>query len=113
MNDIKERIKHLVSTICDGNTSEFSRIVGLNETTIRNYITGKSSPKHEMLAKITITFNVNPGWILLGEGEMLRDAPPKSEPTTIELLQTKIQSLEKEVTLKDEIIYLLKEKQQA
>ena len=66
--------------------SEFGKLLGLARQTISNYTTGKSEPNWSILHNIVELFEVNPEWLLTGDGEMLRSGVSASsvEQTPLE-----------------------------
>ncbi|MEY1640148.1 S24 family peptidase [Tenuifilum osseticum] len=59
------------------NKNSFSTKIGVNPTVIHNIIKGRNAPSFELLNKIVLTFdNINPEWLLTGEGPMLRGIKP-------------------------------------
>lgn len=68
---ISERIEQLVLFFANGNKSKFAGLVGTSEANIRNYIEGRQ-PKFDFLSAVVQRFEINYGWLLTGEGEMLR-----------------------------------------
>ncbi len=70
---IAERFKEL-RVFLNKTQSEFSLMIGVNQTTISSIEKGKSSPNVEVAEKVVKTFpNVNSVWLLTGEGEMFLD----------------------------------------
>lgn len=70
---ISERIK-LLRTSLKKTQKEFSDDLEINQSNISSIEGGRSMPSIEIAEKITSVFpNVNPSWLLTGEGEMFRD----------------------------------------
>ncbi|MDE6778737.1 MAG: helix-turn-helix domain-containing protein [Alistipes sp.] len=67
--------------------SAFAEKLEIQPATISHILSGRNKPSYELLKKILHTFpNVRPGWLLLDEEEMLRDAArtPSGKPLTAE-----------------------------
>jgi phage repressor protein C with HTH and peptisase S24 domain len=75
---IHDRIKELVTHFGDGANTVFANIVGVSEGNVRGYIKGVV-PKQDFLEKVVRNCEVNPQWLLTGEGSMLKgnDLPAK------------------------------------
>lgn len=67
MNNIQERLRML-----RGDTSRraFADKLGITESTLRNYEKGLSSPGYEFLIEIIKKLQINPSWLLTGQGAM-------------------------------------------
>lgn len=73
MNEtIHDRIKELVTHFGDGANTVFANLVGVSEGNVRGYIKGVV-PKQDFLEKVVRNCEVNPQWLLTGEGPMLKD----------------------------------------
>ncbi len=72
MNGINFRIKQLVDYFANGNNSVFGGMIGVNESNIRSYING-TEPKFNVIEKICTSLAINSEWLIMGEGEMLRE----------------------------------------
>lgn len=69
---INSRIDLLISQL-GLNKNSFSNAIGVNPTVIHNIVKGRNAPSYDLLSKIILSFgNINPTWLLTGEGEMLR-----------------------------------------
>lgn len=69
MNTILVRIKDLITHLQLSDTA-FAQKIGIGQTTLSAMFQRDSDPRSEVLQKILTTCNVNPKWLLLGEGEM-------------------------------------------
>jgi transcriptional regulator with XRE-family HTH domain len=65
---LSERLKKIVE---DSRLSlpKFSGLMGVSKSTLINYRDGIRIPSADFLEKICTEFNVNPTWLLMGEGE--------------------------------------------
>lgn len=73
----KERIEQIISV--EGITSgEFAKEIGVQTSTVSHIITERNRPSLHVMRKILKRYpNINSDWLILGQGEMLRD---KSQP---------------------------------
>lgn len=86
-DSINERLKFLIEKY-GLSVRAFSAAIGATDTNTRNYIDRGSKPNAEYLGKLLKRFNdINPTWLLLGEGEPFRPGttPPLPVPTTAHL----------------------------
>ena len=83
----------------------FSKKVGVTEQSISKLIKGQiRSPKADLIAQIARLFpDVNLRWLIIGEGEMLREGMTVSDETKNELNNLRIENSK----LKDKVIELL------
>jgi transcriptional regulator with XRE-family HTH domain len=77
-NEISLRIGKLINESFSGNNSKFSRMVGISEANIRNYLKG-TQPKADSLAKMSKVLDVSCEWLLLGKGEMFNSKKSSTE----------------------------------
>lgn len=124
MNEnINERIMQLISHL-GMNKNSFSLKIGLtNGTIIGNIVSGRlNKPSFEVIYKIIKSFDdINGDWLLTGRGEMLKGTEPapvrvikevktekcyqcEHKQEIIELQRARIESLQKLVEAKEEII---------
>lgn len=74
VNDIHEKIQYLVDHFCAGNKALFGRDAGIPAPVIASLTGGrKSKPSFEVLQKILAQFPVNANWLVMGQGQMLRE----------------------------------------
>ena len=77
----KERIEALISYYSEGNKSMFGRLLGLQPSSITNWIRRDVLDFELVYSKCA---GLNPHWLLTGEGEMLlAPKPPMEAPPTI------------------------------
>ena len=81
-NGINERINKLRS-INSLNQKEFSEKLGISRSHLSEIESGKSLPSEMLLRLLCLTFNVNPNWLLTGEGEMFKAEPEAQEQDKI------------------------------
>ena len=68
---IAERIQMLITEFCEGKNLQFAKVIGVNESNIRSYLSG-TQPKFDVLSTIASSFAINCEWLLTGRGEMLK-----------------------------------------
>lgn len=89
MKPILARIKEIINQngISD---SQFAKEMETAQTTISNMFQRDSEPRSDLLEKIITLYNVNPKWLLLGEGDMFlkEECVPLTEK--IPLLRQKV-----------------------
>ena len=66
---IHDRIQLLVDKYGSGKNTIFAKMIGVSESNIRSYI-GGVNPKADVLAKIVKSCDVNPMWLITGEGDI-------------------------------------------
>ncbi|MDB5268020.1 MAG: hypothetical protein JWP58_1060 [Hymenobacter sp.] len=75
---IGQRIKFIMDAH-DLSIRKIARTLDVSDTNIRNYIARDSKPSSDVLEKILRSFpQVNPAWLLTGEGEPLFSKTPDS-----------------------------------
>jgi peptidoglycan hydrolase CwlO-like protein len=80
-DNITERINEIMQFF-KMKKSDFSKKIGLdNYSTIARIAAGEYKPSYEVLNRIVNSFpEINPSWLLTGEGEMLNDQTMIQEP---------------------------------
>jgi hypothetical protein len=82
VTDLLPRIKELLSWSGGGPTG-FADAIGLPRPVMSHILAGRNKPSLEVVQKILSQFSdVNPLWLLLGEGEMLKSLDIKKTGTT-------------------------------
>jgi phage repressor protein C with HTH and peptisase S24 domain len=74
VENIGERIR-LLRQALNLTQRDFASKIGIGEKTLRNYESGKFTPKEAVLKTIEQTFSVNPEWLRHGKGEMFLPKP--------------------------------------
>lgn len=69
MGKISDRIAMLAEELTDGNISKLSEKIGLRQSTVNNYVRGRT-PSVEFIARLYYTFGVDPTWLITGDGDM-------------------------------------------
>ena len=69
-----ERIECIINALCDGNKSKFARVLGVKPQTINTWLTRDTFDIERVYSCCT---QLNPHWLLTGEGEMMKGAPAK------------------------------------
>lgn len=70
---INERIKYIVDTFFKGNTTQMAKSVFVKQSTLRDIVGERNSaPSFETMRQIvdSATLNINPAWLLTGQGEV-------------------------------------------
>ncbi len=76
---MQERIQLIMQTE-DLNITQFAEEIGVNASSISHIISGRNKASLDIATKILERFTeINPDWLLLGEGRMLRSANKASE----------------------------------
>ena len=75
----KERLKMFISSINLTNAA-FEKSLGLSNGYINSMRKGLGYDKLEQISNLYADLNM--GWLLTGEGEMLKSSSPKEEPAT-------------------------------
>lgn len=80
MDDINKRLVSVLNYFFDGNVSEMARKTNVPQPTLNNIVANRlSKPSTENLSRIANLIELlNTGWLLTGEGEMLRTATDDS-----------------------------------
>ena len=61
--------------------AQFASAIGSQRAAMSHIISGRNNPSLDVMTKILHRYpQINPDWLLLGKGEMLRDNTPAMEP---------------------------------
>ena len=75
--EIAERIKQVVN-LSGFSPYTFEKQAGISTNTIKGVLDGRNKPGYDTLVKIVSKFpEINPVWLLMGEGEMLKSNKPE------------------------------------
>lgn len=75
MTTIKDRFNILIDHYADGNKSKFAAEIGVAHTVIENVVGARlGNPSFSLLRNLLHRFpDVNPKWLIVGEGKILKD----------------------------------------
>ena len=78
--NMKERILKIMEFERMGQ-AQFASAIGIQRAAMSHIISGRNNPSLDVMTKILHRYSqINPDWLLLGKGEMLRDNTPAMEP---------------------------------
>ena len=93
--------------------SEFGRVIGVSNSFVSSMA---KSIQPDKLKRITLNYpELNPEWLLTGEGEMIRNEPVKNNSDVViprdvlDIMKKQADSLEKRDSQIDELIGMLKD----
>lgn len=74
---VNERFEDIIRGLFGGNKAAFAKTIGVSATVIENIVgTRKGNPSYGVIEKVCANANINPSWLVLGEGSMLRTEMP-------------------------------------
>ena len=73
--EFKDRLKEIME-IRDINQTQLSKITGIRQSSINDYLSGKYQAKQDKLDKLSIVLNVSPAW-LMGKINMMERNDPR------------------------------------
>lgn len=75
---INERINKICQDNYGGVISSMAQDVGLKPTTLRDILSGRVKPSYDTIVQILSAdiMGINPGWLILGDGEMYKKNNP-------------------------------------
>jgi transcriptional regulator with XRE-family HTH domain len=71
MSEIGERLK-IIRKKLSLNQKNLTKELGLSQGLYSNYESGRVKLSGKLIALLSIKFNINPDWLLTGEGEMFK-----------------------------------------
>lgn len=78
--NMKERIIKIMECERMGQ-AQFASAIGIQRAAMSHIISGRNNPSLDVMTKILHRYpQINPDWLLLGKGEMLRDNTPAMVP---------------------------------
>lgn len=78
--NMKERIIKIMECERMGQ-AQFASAIGIQRAAMSHIISGRNNPSLDVMTKILHRYpQINPDWLLLGKGEMLRNNTPAMEP---------------------------------
>lgn len=99
-----DRIKEIISKFFD-TQANFAKYLGISRQSVFRYINGDNQLTIQTLIKLANDYNINPTWLLLGQGNMLlSDNDSINNDELIKQLQEKINQLEIENNLLKELV---------
>lgn len=99
-----DRIKEIISKFFD-TQANFAKYLGISRQSVFRYINGNNQLTIQTLIKLANDYNINPTWLLLGQGNMLlSDNDSINNDELVKQLQEKINQLEIENKLLKELI---------
>lgn len=80
---INDRFLEIIKALYGGNKAAFAEAIGVAPTVIQNVVgTRQGKPSFEVVAKVCALANINTGWVISGNGEML------ASKETVDSIQT-------------------------
>ena len=81
-NDFSSRLREALIK-ADMSASDLSRNSGVGKSDISNYLNNKYLPKQDKVYLLAKALNVNPGWLMTGVEQIVREPRPIVIPDTI------------------------------
>lgn len=66
---MKDRLRELIDYL-NISQSKFAASIGIDQSSVSNYISGTRRPTRAVCRAIVMTYSVNPEWLYKGEGPM-------------------------------------------
>ncbi len=78
---INDRFQEIINILYKGNKRAFATSVCVSPTVIENVVgTRKGKPSYDVLEKVCANANISPVWLLMGEGNMLKNQTQTISP---------------------------------
>ena len=91
MMNKSERTECIINSLCDGNQSRCSKLLGVTPQTINTWLTRDT---FDIERVYSCCGALNPHWLLTGEGEMMKDEATKAEPADTAALRARLEAAE-------------------
>lgn len=111
-NALNERIKELRSFL-ELSQNDFASKIGVSAVGVWKMEQGESKPRKTTLNAIITQFGVSEDWLINGVGEFSVNVPteqPKATNKTVEVLESKVEHLEKEIVFYRDLLMSLSHK---
>lgn len=109
METINDRFKIIVDRWFNGNELRFSKSMGKYASSFNKVINGDVSPRAITLQQVCKAIpELNPAWLLMGEGEMIRQQQEERARDDEQITSEIIKAKSEEIKAKDELISILK-----
>ncbi|MBD2769668.1 helix-turn-helix domain-containing protein [Hymenobacter sp. BT664] len=88
-SSVNQRLNLLVDTFEKGKKAPFARKIGVSAQAVQEMLMGrKSDPSFKVLVRILEEYpSVSSDWLVLGQGQMLRDTSPPAASQVVEVVQ--------------------------
>jgi len=111
--DINKRINQLIDYLYNGNVTDFSSRIGIdNNVTLNKIKNGKNAPSYKVInAILTNISEINAEWLMRGEGTMFRKGTGEIEEdqTGVEVSEGDVRYLKQIIKQQEEMIGALKD----
>lgn len=91
---MRERIIELLEAKGLSN-SKFAEMIDIQKSSVSHFLRGRNNPSLEVVVKILKTFKeINPDWLLLGEGTMYKSEAKNESPPTLFHTENEVNTVE-------------------
>ncbi len=105
MSTVSDRIKQIIAEVEGverGVQTSFAKRLECSRYKVSEWVRGKIQPTHEYVVKLQHIYNIDPHWLLKGEGDMFI-SPIKSPENLYDISKTELNSDEELPTLPDDL----------